>query len=128
MTFTKFPSSLTGPVTPRWSCRPATSTGRSSWSSSIGRGGHGIDRADAWAHVAGLTIGQDLSERVAQLDGTPPQFGLAKSHPGFRPTGPWLVTPDELADRDDLAISCAIDGETMQQLTHVADDLRRSPN
>jgi 2-keto-4-pentenoate hydratase/2-oxohepta-3-ene-1,7-dioic acid hydratase (catechol pathway) len=59
-------------------------------------------------------IGQDLSERVAQLQGQRPQFALAKSHPGFSPTGPWLVTPDELPDPTDLALSCAIDGETVQ--------------
>ncbi|WP_345801349.1 fumarylacetoacetate hydrolase family protein [Microbacterium sp. AZCO] len=113
VTFTKFPSSLTGPE--------ATVTlpeGNVDWEVelvvAIGRGGHGIRREEAWQHVAGLTIGQDLSERVAQLEGTRPQFSLAKSHPGFSPTGPWLVTPDEFADPADLAISCALDGETLQ--------------
>ena len=51
-----------------------------------------------------MTIGQDLSERVVQMVGTKPQFSLGKSFPGFGPTGPWLVTPDELPARDDLAI------------------------
>ncbi|WP_062464106.1 fumarylacetoacetate hydrolase family protein [Demequina soli] len=113
VTFTKFPSSLVGDQ--------ATVTlppGNVDWEVelvvAIGVGGHAIAREDSWGHVAGVTVGQDLSERVAQLAGTMPQFGLAKSHPGFSPTGPWLVTPDELPDRDDLAISCAIDGETMQ--------------
>ena len=68
----------------------------------IGRGGHRIARADAWDAVAGLTCGQDLSERVLQLRGTPPQFSLGKSYPGFGPTGPVAVTPDEFADRDDV--------------------------
>jgi 2-keto-4-pentenoate hydratase/2-oxohepta-3-ene-1,7-dioic acid hydratase in catechol pathway len=71
-------------------------------------------REEAWDHVAGLTIGQDLSERIMQLQGTFPQFSLGKSYPGFGPTGPWLVTPDEFADRDDLAISCSLSGEQMQ--------------
>lgn len=113
VTFTKFPSSLTGPE--------ATVTlpdGNVDWEVElvvvIGSGGHGIRREDAWEHVAGLTVGQDLSERVAQLDGTRPQFSLAKSHPGFSPTGPWVVSVDELEDRADLGISCAIDGEVMQ--------------
>ena len=113
VTFTKFASSLTGPE--------ATVTlpeGNVDWEVelvvAIGRGGHGIHREDAWQHVAGLTVGQDLSERVAQLEGSRPQFSLAKSHPGFSPTGPWLVTADDLDDPADLAISCAIDGEVMQ--------------
>lgn len=113
VTFTKFPSSLTGPE-----ATVELPHGNVDWEVelvvAIGRGGHEIDRADAWEHVAGLTVGQDLSERLAQLEGPRPQFGLAKSHPGFSPTGPWLVTPDELSDPADLALSCAIDGETVQ--------------
>jgi 2-keto-4-pentenoate hydratase/2-oxohepta-3-ene-1,7-dioic acid hydratase in catechol pathway len=113
VTFTKFPSSLTGPH-----ATVELPPGNVDWEVelvvAIGRGGHEIDRAAAWGHVAGLTIGQDLSERVAQLEGARPQFGLAKSHPGFSPTGPWLVTPDELGDPADLAISCELDGEVVQ--------------
>jgi len=113
VTFTKFPSSLTGPE-----ATVALPPGAVDWEVelvvAIAHGGHGIRREDAWRHVAGLTVGQDLSERVAQLAGQRPQFGLAKSHPGFSPTGPWLVTADELADPTDLALSCALDGETMQ--------------
>lgn len=75
---------------------------------------HKVDREGAWEHVAGLTIGQDISERITQLQGTAPQFSLGKSFPGFGPTGPWLVTPDEFADRDDLALSCRLSGEQMQ--------------
>ena len=44
-----------------------------------------------------------------------PQFGLAKSFPGFAPQGPWLVTPDEFRDPDDLELGCAIDGEEVQK-------------
>ena len=43
------------------------------------------------------------------------QFSLGKSYRGYGPTGPWLVTPDELADPDDLALGCSIDGETVQE-------------
>ena len=47
--------------------------------------------------------------------GTTPQFSLGKSFPGFGPTGPWLVTPDELADsRRPRDLSCDLDGEVMQ--------------
>lgn len=113
VTFTKFPSSLTGA-----DATVELPEGNVDWEVelvvAIGAGGHRIPREGAWSHVAGLTVGQDLSERVAQLAGTRPQFGLAKSHPGFSPTGPWLVTPDDLADPADLAISCALDGEVLQ--------------
>ncbi len=60
--------------------------------------------------MAGLTVGQDLSERVTQMRGPAPQFGLGKSHPGFTPQGPWLVTPDP----DSLELGCSIDGMTVQ--------------
>ena len=42
------------------------------------------------------------------------QFSLGKSRRGYGPMGPWVVTPDELADRDDLALGCSVDGETVQ--------------
>ncbi|MGH9054477.1 MAG: fumarylacetoacetate hydrolase family protein [Acidimicrobiales bacterium] len=73
-----------------------------------------VAAADGWSHVAGVTVGQDLSERVLQRSGPRPQFGLAKSHPGFAPQGPVLVTPDELPDPDDLAIGCEVNGQVMQ--------------
>src|SRR6185369_13841146 len=65
--------------------------------------------------VAGLTCGQDISERVSQLRGTPPQFSLAKSYPGFGPTGPVAVSPDEFDDPDDLSFESTLDGEVLQQ-------------
>jgi 2,4-didehydro-3-deoxy-L-rhamnonate hydrolase len=65
--------------------------------------------------VAGLCVGQDLSERVTQMASKPPQFSMGKSFPGFGPTGPWLVTPDEFEDPDDLELGCSIDGLQMQK-------------
>lgn len=65
-----------------------------------------VPEKDAWSHVAGLTIAQDLSQRRQQSAGHVPQFGLAKPHPGFLPMGPVLVTPDEVTDRDCLKLSC----------------------
>jgi len=73
-----------------------------------------VAEADAWRHVAGLTIGQDLSDRVVQMQPPVPQFSLGKSFPGFGPTGPWLVTPDDLDDPDDLGLGCSVNGEPMQ--------------
>jgi 2-keto-4-pentenoate hydratase/2-oxohepta-3-ene-1,7-dioic acid hydratase in catechol pathway len=113
-TFTKFVSSLSGPDTEV--VLPAG--GHTDWEVElvvvIGRTAHRTPVERAWDHVAGLTVGQDLSERISQLAGPAPQFSLGKSFPGFAPVGPWLVTPDEVSDRDDLALGCAIDGETVQ--------------
>jgi 2,4-didehydro-3-deoxy-L-rhamnonate hydrolase len=113
--FTKWPSCLTGPVT----TVELPSGGHTDWEVElvvvIGCFTHRIKEEQAWAHVAGLTVGQDLSERITQTSGPSPQFSLGKSLPGFGPTGPWLVTPDELADRDDLELGCAINGEQMQK-------------
>jgi len=81
----------------------------------IGRLARNVSKADGWDHVAGLTVGQDLSERTGQLAGPSPQFSLAKSLPGFGPMGPWLVSPADLDDRDDLELACSINGEQMQK-------------
>jgi 2-keto-4-pentenoate hydratase/2-oxohepta-3-ene-1,7-dioic acid hydratase in catechol pathway len=80
----------------------------------IGRRGHRIAAESGWAYVAGVTVGLDLSERRLQLEGNQPQFSLGKSYPGFGPIGPFLVTPDELPDRDDLALGCLVNGELVQ--------------
>jgi 2-keto-4-pentenoate hydratase/2-oxohepta-3-ene-1,7-dioic acid hydratase in catechol pathway len=113
VTFTKFPTSIVGP-----DAVVELPEGNVDWEVElvvvIGSEAHRVDRERAWDHVAGLTIGQDLSERITQLQGSAPQFSLGKSFPGFGPTGPWLVTPDEFADKDDLAIGCSLSGEGMQ--------------
>jgi 2,4-didehydro-3-deoxy-L-rhamnonate hydrolase len=112
-TFTKFPSCITGP----FATVELPSDGID-WEVElvviIGRIAHDVAAADAWSYVAGLTVGQDLSNRPVQLRPPVPQFSLGKSFPGFGPMGPWLVTPDEFADPDDLALSCTLNGETMQ--------------
>jgi 2-keto-4-pentenoate hydratase/2-oxohepta-3-ene-1,7-dioic acid hydratase in catechol pathway len=133
LVFTKFPSCITGPV-----ATVELPDGNVDWEievvAVIGRGGYRIPRERAWDALAGITLGQDLSERVLQLAGKPPQFSLGKSHPGFGPIGPVIVTPDELADRhdvadlNDLAFESSIDGEVIQhgrtsQLVFPIDDL-----
>lgn len=80
----------------------------------IGKEAHGVSVEHGWDHVAGVTVGQDLSWRAVQTRGPAPQFSLGKSYPGFSPIGPVVVTPDELPDKDDLAIRCALDGEVLQ--------------
>ena len=74
-----------------------------------------VAEADAWGCVAGLTVGQDISERITQLAGPVPQFSLGKSYAGFSPIGPWLVTPDEFTDPDDLELGCSVDDEEVQR-------------
>jgi 2-keto-4-pentenoate hydratase/2-oxohepta-3-ene-1,7-dioic acid hydratase in catechol pathway len=113
--FTKFPSCITGPhgdIT-----LPAG--GHSDWEVElvviIGTKAHQVPAASAWEYVAGLSVGQDISERIAQMASTPPQFSLGKSYPGFGPVGPWLVTPDEFDDPNDLALGCSLNGEQMQE-------------
>lgn len=113
--FTKYVSSFSGPD----SVVVLPAGGNVDWEvelvAVIGRETTAIGSEQAWDHVAGLTVGQDISERVSQLRGPAPQFGLGKSFAGFSPQGPWLVTPDELDDRDDLELGCAINGEQMQK-------------
>ncbi|MGW7094689.1 fumarylacetoacetate hydrolase family protein [Streptomyces sp. NPDC054874] len=113
--FTKFASSLTGPVTDV----VLPPDGHTDWEIElvvvIGTRAHHVTADAAWNHVAGLTAGQDISERITQLDGPAPQFSLGKSFPGFAPTGPWLVTPDEFGDPGDLALRCTVNGEEVQK-------------
>jgi 2,4-didehydro-3-deoxy-L-rhamnonate hydrolase len=112
-TFTKFPSSLAGPyddieivgTTTDWEAELVVV---------IGRRADRVEEADGWSHVAGLTVGQDISDRHLQF-AAGGQFSLGKSRRGYGPMGPWLVTPDDLPDRDDLALGCAVDGDVVQE-------------
>lgn len=114
--FTKFPSCLTGPYDDI-AVHPGSWT---DWEvelvAVIGRRAENVTADQGWSHVAGLTVGQDISDRLLQFRGPQPQqFDLGKSRPGFGPIGPWIVTPDELPDPDDLTITCTLDGRQMQQ-------------
>ena len=68
---------------------------------------------EAWSYVAGVTAGQDVSDREEQFRALR-QFTMAKSFDTYAPIGPYLVTVDELANPDDLAIASILDGETVQ--------------
>jgi 2,4-didehydro-3-deoxy-L-rhamnonate hydrolase len=112
--FTKFPTSVTGPGD-----AVALPPGSVDWEVElvvvVGRRCERVAEGAAWAHMAGVMVGQDLSERQLQLAGSPPQFSLGKSYPGFAPVGPELVTIDELPDPDDLALGCALEGGPVLQ-------------
>lgn len=79
----------------------------------IGKPGAYIDEADAMDHVAGYCVINDVSERDFQLNraGT---WDKGKGCDTFGPTGPWLVTPDEIADVDNLDMWLDVDGVRMQ--------------
>lgn len=113
--FTKFVSCLAGPY-----CDVALpGDGHTDWEvelvAVIGREGVDIAEADAWSHIAGLTVGQDISERRTQSAGPAPQFSLGKSFAGFGPIGPWVVPVSDFSDPDDLELGCSINGIEMQR-------------
>ena len=81
----------------------------------VGRSGKGLAAADAWSHVSGLTCGNDVSDRNEQFRPPVRQFSLAKSYDNFGPIGPTMITPDEIPNPDDLALSCRVDGEVRQE-------------
>lgn len=81
----------------------------------VGRRCKGAAAADAWSHISGLTCGNDVSDRNEQFRPPVKQFSLAKSYDAFGPIGPTMITPDEVVDPDDLALSCRVDGEVRQQ-------------
>ncbi len=80
----------------------------------VGREARHVSPADAWAYIAGVTAGQDISDRVAQFDG-PSQFTMAKSYDTFAPIGPYMATLDEFEDTDAIGVSCVLNGDEVQQ-------------
>jgi len=111
--FTKFPACLVGPAAPvklvgdrcDYECELVAV---------IGAEARNVDESGAWDRVAGLMIGQDISDRALQTAASPPQFSLSKSRESFGPVGPALVSVELVDDPDDLAISCQINGEMRQ--------------
>jgi len=91
MVFTKFPSCLVGPR-----AAVVLSSAYVDWEVElvvvVGRRGRRIPAARALDHVAGYTIGQDVSDRRLQFSDKPPQFCLGKSIDTFGPIGPALVS------------------------------------
>ena len=77
----------------------------------IGRGGRGISKADAYNHVCGYTIVNDVTAR--DLQGRHKQWFLAKSLDTFCPMGPWLVTADAV-DPENLGVKCWVNDELRQ--------------
>ncbi len=114
LVFTKFPSCLAGPD-------DAVILGGSNDDYEaelvvvIGRGGRDISPEDAWDHVGGLTVGQDISDRALQFAAEPAHFDLGKSRDTYGPIGPVVVSTDSFADPGDLLITCDVNGERRQE-------------
>ena len=83
----------------------------------VGAPARNVPAEQAWDVVAGVTVGQDVSDRDLQRAGERPQFSLGKSHDTYGPTGPYIVSPDLLADREALPIRCAVNDEVRQDDT-----------
>jgi len=78
----------------------------------IGRAGRSIREGEAFDHVAGYTIVNDVTARDLQRDEK--QWARAKGLDTFCPIGPCLVTPDEIADPHALDLRCSVNGELRQ--------------
>ena len=117
LVFTKFPSCLVGP-TADIELRSDACDYEGELVVVIGTGGKDISVDDAWHHVAGLTVGQDISDRAQQFVADPPHFDLGKSFDTFGPIGPTLVSLDALdGDPADLRIVTDVNGEVRQDDT-----------
>jgi 2-keto-4-pentenoate hydratase/2-oxohepta-3-ene-1,7-dioic acid hydratase in catechol pathway len=80
----------------------------------IGKKGRHLKTDQAWSHVAGYTIGHDVSARDWQLKKDGKQWMVGKTFDTFAPTGPWIVTANEVPDPHSLAIKLRLNGQTMQ--------------
>jgi 2-keto-4-pentenoate hydratase/2-oxohepta-3-ene-1,7-dioic acid hydratase in catechol pathway len=113
--FLKTPNTVGGPDDPVAIPRGST---RTDWEVELGvvigrRASYLDSPADSLAHVAGFVIADDLSERDFQLVQSGGQWSKGKCAPGFSPTGPWLVTPDEV-DHRALRLRSYVNGEPRQ--------------
>jgi len=113
MIFTKFPNCLAGPR-----ADVKLSSAFVDWEVElvvvIGRPGRNIGEAKALEHVAGYSVGQDISDRMLQFSDNPPQFSMGKSIDGFGPMGPAIVSLDAFKDPNDLALTCDVGDERVQ--------------
>ncbi|MEM9464817.1 MAG: fumarylacetoacetate hydrolase family protein [Actinomycetota bacterium] len=113
LVFTKFPSCLVGPA-----ADVVLNSEAGDYEAElvvvIGAGGRDIAPGDAWDHVMGCMIGQDISDRALQFAAKPPHFDLGKSRDTYGPCGPALVSTELIGDPSDLAITCDVNGERRQ--------------
>jgi acylpyruvate hydrolase len=79
----------------------------------IGKRAHGVKKAEAMDYIAGFTLTNDISAREIQQRevASGSRFWTAKNMPGFGAVGPYILTMDEVADTDDLWVTCEVNGE-----------------
>lgn len=116
--FLKTPNTVVGPNDTV--AIPRTST-KTDWEVELGivigrRASYLATPADSIDHIAGFVTTNDLSERDFQMAVSGGQWSKGKCAPGFNPTGPWLVTPDEV-DHQNLALRSWVNGEARQDST-----------
>lgn len=114
LVFTKYPSCLVGP-TSTIELRGDHTDWEVELVAVIGVEGRDIPESEGWDSLAGLMVGQDISDRKVQTAGQPAQFSLGKSFDTYGPTGPAVVSLDQLEDPGDLAIKSTVSGEEKQQ-------------
>lgn len=79
----------------------------------IGKKGKNICQEEAMDYIFGYTVINDITARDLQMSHK--QFFKGKSLDGSCPMGPWIVTADEIADQQNLALSLRVNGETKQR-------------
>lgn len=114
--FSKLPRALTDPYADIELPRPSVEVDyEAELAAVVGAGGRDIDPKDAWMHMAGLTILNDVSARDFQRRTL--QWFAGKTFQASTPWGPWIVTPDELSDLERREISLTVNGEERQHST-----------
>jgi acylpyruvate hydrolase len=79
----------------------------------VGKRAHGVKKAEVMDYICGFTLTNDISAREIQQRevASGSRFWTAKNMPGFGPVGPFILTMDEVADTDDLWVTCDVNGE-----------------
>jgi acylpyruvate hydrolase len=79
----------------------------------VGKRAHGVKKADAMDYISGFTLMNDVSAREIQKRevASGSRFWTAKNMPGFAPVGPFILTMDEVADTDNLWVTCDVNGK-----------------
>jgi 2,4-diketo-3-deoxy-L-fuconate hydrolase len=80
----------------------------------IGGDTRDVVEEEAWDHVLGLTVGQDISDRALQFSAQPAHFDLGKSRDTYGPIGPVIVSPDHFEDPADIPLRCEVNGDQRQ--------------
>jgi 2,4-diketo-3-deoxy-L-fuconate hydrolase len=80
----------------------------------VGKRARYVELSDAANHIAGYTICNEVSERVFQFERSASQWTKGKCAEALAPLGPWLVTPDEIADVNNLPMWLDVNGKRMQ--------------